>query len=386
MQQLLNSKPSIWLRQRTIYIIYFIGINALNIQSVITDRMNVWKIFRFSYYHFIEHKDIYAFWPKDCFDQYQYSPSFPVMFAPFAIVPSYIGYFIWNNLSMMLMPFVIFKLKGISNEKKCLMCYIALLDMLTCMQGTQTNVMIGVLMVLAFLSFENKQYWIAAFAIAAGAYIKIYPIVAASLFLLYPDKIKFIVRFIVAMIVIGALPLLFLPAQELITHYHNWYAELVIDQGDNYGKISLTGLIQAYFNISDLGKLLVQIAGVFIFCLMYVRYKLFASYNYRLYFLSAILIWVTIFNHASEIYGYAIAIWGVGIWYALQKPSKALNIFMVLFVFFATFLSIDPTPHIILDYIYEHGLKALPFTIMFGVIVWEMLKGKSVIFSLEKEA
>jgi hypothetical protein len=384
MHQLLNSKSSIWLRQNTIYIIYFIGINVLNIQSVITDRMNVWKIFRFSYYHFMEHKDLYAFWPKDYFDQYQYSPSFPVLFAPFSIIPNYIGYFIWNNLSMMLMPYVIFKLKGISNDKKCIMCYIALLDMLTCLQGTQTNVMIGVLMVLAFLSFENKQYWIAAFAISAGAYIKIYPIVAASLFLLYPDKIKFILRFVVTMLVIGALPLLFLKPSELVTLYHNWYAELVIDQGDNYGKISLTGLIQAYFNISDLGKLLLQIVGVFVFCLMYVRYKLFASYNYRLYFLASILIWVTIFNHASEIYGYAIAIWGVGIWYALQKPSKALNIFIGLFVFFGTFLSIDPTPHIILDYIYEHGLKALPFTIMFGVIVWEMLKGKSAIFSLEK--
>jgi Glycosyltransferase family 87 len=276
-------------------------------------------------------------------------------------------------------------LKGIDNEKKCIMCYIALLDMLTCMQGTQTNVMIGVLMVLAFLSFENKKYWIAAFAIAAGAYIKIYPIVAASLFLLYPDKIKFILRFVVAMIVIGLLPLLFVKPHELVTLYHNWYAELVIDQGDNYGKISLTGLIQAYFHISDFGKLLVQIGGVFLFCLMYVRYKLFESYNFRLYFLGAILIWVTIFNHASEIYGYAIAIWGVGIWYALQKPSKVLNIFMVLFVFFGTFLSIDPTPHIILDYIYEHGLKALPFTIMFGVIVWEMLKGKSDIFNLENK-
>jgi hypothetical protein len=383
MQELKDAKTSIWFRERTIYLIYFIGINILNIQSVATNRMTVWKIFRASYYHLIQHKDIYLFYPQEYIDQYQYSPSFPVLFAPFAILPNYIGYFVWNNLCMILMPYVIFKLKGLDLKQKCIMCYIALLDMLTCMQGTQTNVMLGVLIVLAFISFEKKNYWLAALAIALGTYVKVYPIVAASLFLLYPNKLQFIWKFIIVMILVGLLPLLFIKPTELVTLYQNWYAELAIDQKDNYGKISLTGLIEAYFHISDLGKLLVQLAGVFVFCLMYVRYKLFANYNYRLYFLSAILIWVTVFNHASEIYGYAIAIWGVGIWYVLQKPSIGLKFFIIAFVFFATFLSIDPTPHIILDYIYEHGLKALPFSIILGVVFWQMIKGKKFETAIE---
>jgi hypothetical protein len=384
MQGLENTKTSIWLQKQTVFIIYFICINAINIQSIITHKLNVWKIFRHSYYHLIQHKDLYVFWPQEYFDQYLYSPSFAILFAPFAALPYYIGYFFWNNLNMMLMPYLLFKIKGIDDSKKAIICYFSILEMLTCLQGTQSNVMIAILMLAAFLSFENKQYWLAAFAIAAGAYLKVYPIIAASLFLLYPNKINFILKLVVAMLVLGALPLLVISPKELMTLYHNWYAELMIDQGDNSGRISLTGLIQAYFNVSNAGKLLVQIGGVFIFCLMYVRYKLFINYNYRLYFLSALLIWGAIFNHAGEIYGYAIAIWGIGIWYALQKPSKALNIFMWLFLFFGTLLSIDPTPHIILDYIYSHGLKALPFTIMFGVIIWEMLKGKSYSFNLTK--
>ena len=284
---------------------------------------------------------------------------------------------------MLLMPYLFYKIKGIDDNKKAIICYFAILEMLTCLQGTQSNVMIAILMVAAFLSFENKQYWLAAFAIAGGAYIKAYPIVAASLFLLYPNKINFIFKFIVAMLVVGALPLLVISPKELGTLYYNWYAELAIDQGDNNGRIALTGLIQAYFNISDAGKLFVQIGGVISFCVMYIRYKLFTNYNYRLYFLGVLLIWGAIFNHAGEIYGYAIAIWGIGIWYALQKPSKALNIFMILFLFFGTVLSIDPTPHIILDYIYSHGLKALPFTIMYGLMIWEMVKGRSAKFNLE---
>lgn len=381
MQAISAKKQSVFLQQKTIYILYFIAINAMNIASVVSGRMNVWKIFRFSYSHFMQHTDLYAEYPKEHFDLYLYSPSFPIMFAPFAILPNYIAYFLWNNLSMLLMPFLIFKLKGIDVQKKCLICYIALLDMLTCLQGTQTNVMLCVLMVLAFLSFEKKNYWVAAFAIAAGFYIKIYPVLAASLFLLYPDKLNFICRFIIAMLVLGALPLLFIKPTELIGLYHNWINELVLDQKDNMGKVSLTGLMQSYFNISDFSKLIVQIFGVLMFCLMYIRHKLFKEYYYRLYFLCALLIWVTVFNHASEIYGYAIAIWGVGIWYTLQKPGKAMNIFICMFVFFATVLSIDPTPHIILDYIYAHGLKSLPFFLIFCVIVWQLLTKPASYFS-----
>ncbi len=376
MDNTIYHKTSFWLKRQTVYIIFFIIINALNIQSVLTGRMNVWKIFRQGYFHLAAHKDLYAFYPQEYFDSYLYSPSFAAMFAPFSLLPNYIAYFLWNNISMLIVPCLIFKFKGIGENKKALVCYIALIEMATCLQGTQTNVMIAALMLLSFLSFENKNYWIAAFAIAVGFYIKIYPIVMAGMFLLYPDKVKFIGKLIIAFLVIGALPLLFIKPAELLLQYKSWVSELVLDQGDNYGKISLTGLVHVYFNVTDIGKLMVQIAGVLLFCLMYVRYKLFSVYYYRLYFLCGTLIWVVLFNHASEIYGYAIAILGVGIWYATQPASKKLNIFICLFILFATVLSIDPTPRFISKYIYEHALKALPYSIMFAVIVWQMLQEK----------
>lgn len=376
MDNLTNNKTSFWLKRTTVYIIYFVVINALNIQSVITGRMNVWKIFRQGYFHLAQHKDLYAFYPQEYFDSYLYSPSFAAMFAPFSLLPNFIAYFLWNNMSMLLIPFLLFKFKGITENKKALVCYIALIEIATCLQGTQTNVMIAGLMLLSFLSFENRNYWVAAFAIAIGFYIKIYPIVAAGMFLLYPNKFAFIGKIIIAFLVIGALPLLFIKPAELYMQYESWVKELLLDQGDNYGKISLTGLVQVYFNVSDLGKLLVQIFGVLVFCLMYFRYKLFKSYYYRLYFLCGTLIWVVLFNHASEIYGYAIAILGIGLWYATQPASKKLNIFICLFILFATVLSIDPTPRFISKYIYEHALKALPYSIMFGVIVWQMLAAK----------
>ncbi len=346
----------------------------MNIQSIIIHRLNVFNIFRQGFFHLIGHKDLYAYYRAEYFDSYLYSPSFGILFAPFSLLPYYISYFLWNNISMLLIPFLLFKMKGISIKQAALVCYIALIEMLTCLQGTQTNVMIAALMLGAFIAFEKKYYWVAAFCLAAGFYIKIFPVIGVSLFLLYPNKLNFLWKFMVAFLVVGLLPLLVISSAELINQYKSWYAELVLDQGDNIGKISLTGFVQVFFHVSDLTKLFVQIGGIAIFCFMYLRYKFYRFYNYRLFFLSGLLIWVVIFNHASEIYGYAIAILGVGFWYVKQKPSKTMQIFMWVFVLIATVLSIDPTPRPIIKFIYEHALKAIPFTMIFCIILWQMLQ------------
>ena len=387
MPSFLNRSITLLLRRRTVYVIYFLAINIMNIQSVIINRMNVWRLFRFSFFHLIHHKDIYDYgsFANETFDQFQYSPSFPVMFAPFSLLPYYVAYFLWNNLSMLLAAYIIYKIPRISESKKSIICYIALLELLTCLQGTQTNVMIAVLMILVFISFEKGSYWIAAFACAAGFYIKIYPIFAASLFLLYPHKVKFAGKLIAALLVLGTLPLLFISPHELIFLYHSWFAELMVDTSDNYGKISVVGLLQGWFDLPETGKLIIQLSGVFLVGLMYIRRKLFPEYFYRLYFLCVLLIWVVLFNHAAEIYGYSIAIFGVGLWFVHQKQSRWLNALMIFFIVIATVLSIDPTPRPIQMYIYQHSLKALPYCLMMLFMIWQMLSGNKDFFAAARE-
>ncbi len=375
-------KSALLLQQKSVYIIYFVTLAAINIANVISGRMNTWNIYRSVFWHFVKHDDIYTAYPAEFGDQYQYSPSFPALFAPFASLPNYVGYFFWNNLSMLLIPFLIFKFKNFSVQQKAMVCYIGLLEMLVCLQGTQANVMIANLILISFLAFENKQQWLAAFALAAGIYIKVYPVVAVSLFLLYPDKIKFSVKFFVAMIVVGALPLLVFSPLELVMMYKKWFVIMQEDPGVIPGSISLTGIAQAYFHITDASKLIVQLVGVAIFCLMYIRTNLFKEYYYRIYFLCSILLWVALFNHVSEITTYAIAICGVGFWFIHQRQTKAIKITMLLFVLIATVLSIDPTPRFIIKYIYEHSLKTLPFAIVWLCILYQMLTKKQSYFAL----
>ena len=385
MPQLLPKKTVLLLHQKTVYIIYFVTLAALNIATVVSGKMNTWNIYRSVFWHFIKHDDIYKPYPAEFGDQYQYSPSFPALFAPFASLPYYVGYFFWNNLSMLLIPFLIFKFKHFSTKQKAIICYIGLIEMLVCLQGTQANVMLANLILLSFLAFENKQQWLAAFALGAGIYIKVYPIVAVSLFFLYPDKLKFVFKFFVAMAVLGVLPLIIFSPAELLLMYKKWFVIMQEDPGVIPGSISLTGILQAYLNISDHSKLYVQLVGVVIFCLMYIRTNLFKEYYYRIYFLCSILIWVALFNHVSEITTYSIAICGVGFWFIHQKQTKAVKLTMLLFVLIATVLSIDPTPRFITRYIYEHSLKTIPFAIVWVCILYQMLTKKEDFFKLHSQ-
>ena len=379
------TKTAFLLKQKTVYIIYFVTLAAINLAAISSHKLNTWNIYRSVFWHLVKHDDIYAAYPAEFGDQYQYSPSFPMLFAPFASLPYYVGYFFWNNVSMLLIPFLIFKFKHFSTQQKAIVCYIGLIEMLVCLQGTQSNVMIANLILLSFLSFENKQQWLAAFALAAGIYIKVYPIVAVSLFLLYPDKLKFAVKFFVAVVLLGALPLIIFSPAELMLMYKKWFIIMKEDPGVIPGSISLTGVLQAYFNISDFSKLFVQLGGVILFCFMYIRTNLFKEYYYRIYFLCSILIWVALFNHVSEITTYSIAICGVGFWLIHQKQTKAIKIFMLLFVLVATVLSIDPTPRFIIKYIYEHSLKTLPFACIWVCILYQMLTKKEDYFKLPSQ-
>jgi hypothetical protein len=337
--------------------------------------MNVWKIFRQSFFHLTNHQNLYDLYSNEYYDYFLYSPSFAVLFSPFSLLPDIFAYFVWNNINMLIIPFCIFKIKGIASDKKSIICYIALIEMATCLQGTQSNVFIAALMLITFLSFEQRNYWLAAIAIAIGVYIKVFPLVGASLFLLYPNKIKFAASFLLAMLILGALPLLFIPPSELIWQYQNWGSILALDNSDQYGRISITGFFEACLNVSVKSRLIIQVLGILVFTLMYLRKKCFQHYQYRLYFLCAMMIWVVIFNHAAEIYSYAIAIIGVGIWFVTQ-PQRRYNTFLIVaFIFFASILSIDPTPKIISDYIYQHSLKSLPFAMIFAIIIFQMLRG-----------
>jgi len=208
------------------------------------------------------------------------------------------------------------------------------------------------------------------FLIAIGTSIKIYPIVAASLFLLYPQKIKFIVGLAGSFILLFCLPVLFTSFSQLLLQYHNWFNILVQDQHDNTG-VSIIGLLSNFY-ISDLLKVIVQVVGIVLFLLQFRRVGLYGNDMYRLMMLASLLIWLTLFNHAAESASYVLAITGVALWYVLQKKSLMLSYLIGLTLIVVSVLTIDPSPRLIVDAMERYSLKALPCLVIWIIMFWQL--------------
>lgn len=342
----------------------------MNAQSIWADRLNIFDIYRFAFPHLLNHQSLYLYYLSQYRDLFKYSPTFAVFFAPFSVLPYYIAYFLWNNICMMIIPWAIYRLP-LDTEKKSIICWFVFIECLSCLQGTQANTVISALLVLSYAAFERKRLFWAALFIAAATYIKVFPIAGCALFLLYPGKGRFLGYFALCMIGFFLLPLCFIKWDDLIWQYRNWQMILLQDHETRYG-VSIIGLLTKNIGISYFWKMTVQVGCICLFLSQYIRYKLFAVLEYRLYFMASLLMCVVLVNHDAEDFSYAISMVGVGIWYVLQPTRRGLAWSMLLFVVVVSIFPVDPTPKPVIRFMVDHILKALPCTLLWLFMVYQM--------------
>jgi Glycosyltransferase family 87 len=346
--------------------------------------INNFRIFRASFYHLIHHQNLYGFFPSEYFDEFLYSPVFALLIAPLAIFPIYVGVVIWCLLNALLLFYAISLLK-IDTSKKSFILLFGLLEMVTSIQNVQANTLIAALFILTFVAFENKRTGLAALLIIISISVKVFGIVGASLFLLYPNKIKFVVYGMFWAVVVFAAPFLVVSLNELIVLYQNWFSTLLSDHANNQVDISAMRMIEkvSHLFFTETTRLGIQLIAVLLFCMKYVRYRSFENVNFRLLFLTTIMIWSTIFNHAAESNSYVIAVFGIAIWYVMQEKNK-INLALIVLVYLLTVLSpTDLFPRFVRqNYIVPFALKSLPCFIIWLKIESELLFSKTFITTI----
>src|SRR5437868_7837221 len=85
--------------RRLIAALWIVAVIAATVQQGITHQNNNYLIFRAASLHLIHEQDLYAAYPAIHFDFYKYSPSFALLFLPFAVLPFALSMFIWNTLN-----------------------------------------------------------------------------------------------------------------------------------------------------------------------------------------------------------------------------------------------------------------------------------------------
>ncbi len=366
----LVNKP-IFQDKRFILSIFILFSLTAVIQQILLGHLNNYYIFKYVYYHLIEYKNLYAHYPDLYFDSNHYGPFFGLVIAPYAILPDWLGVGLWNLTNTLLLFYAIHKLP-LSRKNQAFIYWFILLEFMTTEQNLQSNPMITALFIFTFLMFERKKPFWAAFFIAFGGFIKLYLFLGGAFFLLYPKKGKFILSMIFWIIILFTLPMLVISPHQLIIDYQQFYqslAEKIIE----HHEISFLGLIK--YNIyPNIPFYEVMAAGVLIFISVYIRKNAFHQKTFKLLFLSSVLTWSVIFSPGAESATYIIAVTGVAIWFVVSEKN-ALNITLVAFAYILTVLSpTDIFPHYVrYQIIQAHALKALPVTLIWFKIIYQLL-------------
>lgn len=334
---------------------------------------NNYVIFKQSFLHLLEGKDLYILHPAEQWDLYKYSPTFALFFGVLAILPDLVGLTLWNVLNAVVLLFAIYFLPQLSTRTKGLILIFMVIELLTSLQNEQSNGLIAGLLIFAFGWLERGKYWIASFCVVATIFIKLFGIVALALFLLYPNKLKLTYTTTAWVALFLLFPLLVVDADQLVFLYKSWWNMLANDHSISEG-LSVVGWLTTWFGW-DVNKTLLSGLGVVFFCLPLLRVKQYSSYIFRIWLLASVLLWVIIFNHKAESPTFIIAVCGVALWYFSQAP-KTNNFVLLLLTFVFTILATtDIFPRSIrTEWFQPYVVKAIPCILVWGKLIIDMLR------------
>jgi hypothetical protein len=338
---------------------------------------NNFLIFRWSYLNLAAGNDMYAAQPQHHTDLYKYSPSFAVLFAPFALIPFSISLALWDALNALLLFFAVDKL--LPRREAAIALALVYLEVLRSMQRSQSNSLVTALVILAFLAFEQRRQLGAAISIAIGAAVKIFPLAALALAIFHARRMRFALLMTLAAALVLALPLLVVSPAELAAQYRSWRAVEAVDAlsvGGGGGGGLYGGVMQQLRLIFGVSwpNWPVQLAGTVLLMLPLARWRNWSDASFRLRFLCALLVYMVIFNHQSESPSFVIAVTGIAIWFVVTPRTWWHTTILVLTILIVSISSTDITPKSWQrDFFVHYRLKTIPCTIAWITMIWELL-------------
>ncbi len=343
--------------------------------------MNNYLIFKYSFFNALSGLNLYAQYPEHYVDSHHYGPLFSLIIAPFAILKSTIGVYLWQILNVSLFFYAIQRL-SLNTVKKNIICLICTQELIISLKEFQTNGAIAALIILAWIMVESKRDFWAALFIMLGLFVKLYGVIGVVFFLLSKQKLRFITSLLFWGLILFVLPMLFFSPQFVANSYLDWYHSLVQKNAQNtdlstmYQDVSVMGMIRRIAG-HQVQILPFIVAAGSLFVLSCFKATRFNDINSKLLLLSSCLLFVVLFSTSSEQVTYIIAFAGIGIWF-MSRPLPLTTFQVAIFVFalyFGSLFRTDLFPRFIKnEVIIPYALKALPCLIIWLAIIFEMVK------------
>jgi hypothetical protein len=340
--------------------------------GVVYTHYNNFLIFKGSFHHLISHQDLYQEYPQEQYDLFKYTPTFALLMGPIAVFPAKFGLFLWNLLNALVLFVAFWKFPSFSQKQKLLALAFVLIEMITSIQNTQSNALMAGLFILGFVFLEKDKPWTASFLIVLTVFIKVFGIVALAIFIFYPKKIKNALISLFWIVFLGLLPLIVISPAELTGQYRSWLEVLNTD-ASVYSGLSVISWLHTWFGL-EIGKNIIVLAGAVLLLFPLIRITSWKALQFRIFFLSSLLIWMVIFNHMAESPTFIIAVSGVAIWFFGKEKRNWLDISLVILVLIFTVISpTDIFPSSLRKSLVEpYVLKAVPCIFVWMKIQYDL--------------
>ncbi|HEX8332499.1 MAG TPA: glycosyltransferase family 87 protein [Segetibacter sp.] len=363
---------AIFKNYKFLFIVFLLAAVFIGIQQTFLHESNNYRIFFYSLKHLYQNTNLYAAYPAEYYDFFLYSPSFPLIFSPFFLLPFKTGCFIWHLLFAAVWVLSVYKMP-LHSDKKVFMYWFGFQELLTALGNSQTNPLIAAIPLFTFICFKKgKPFW-AAFFIVLGFEIKIYSLVSGALFLAYPQKGKFILSGLFWLLIFTLLPLLIISPSDLLLQYQFWGDRLFEKTaGDKNVSLSVHRIISQAFS-PNISPLVIVASGILLFCSVFIYTKVLNNEKFRMLLLASVLIFQVIFHPAAESASYITAVTGVMIWW-LYCPKTTLDYILVIACFILTVMGpTDFVPRYIKEYfVLPYALKAWPCVLIWLRILYLM--------------
>jgi hypothetical protein len=343
-------------------LLWIVAVVAATMQQGVAHENNNFRIFRAASLNLLHGRDLYAAYPALHFDFYKYSPTFALLFLPFAVPPFWLAMLLWNALNagaLYIAMGMVLPRRAASVAR-----LIVFLDMLGSLQNVQSNALVAALIIFTFAAYERRHTVLGSLAAAAGAYIKVFPLAAASFAIFHPRKVRVAVALAACMIGLALLPLLVTPPATLMAQYASWRAIEAVDALER--GFSVMELLQLLFR-RDLPNLPLQLLGVAaLLAPVLLRRERWSEWEFRRLYLCSVLVFCVIFNHQSESPSFVIASSGAAIWFAsLERRSRWDWALLGFYVVGTVLASSDAMPEVVQRELFDpYRLKAVPCIVL----------------------
>ena len=372
---------------RLMLALYLVAVLVATVQRGILGIENNFAIFRWSFVHLVQGVDLYAPAPGQFDDQFKYSPTFALLFAPFTPWPFAIGLTLWNAANAGGVWYAVTRL--LPPRQAAWALGLAFIEVLTTVQRAQSNALCAATIIMAFLWMRRGWQGRAAAAIALGAFVKIFPL-AALAFALWERRVaRFAAIFAGVCVLFAAAPLAVTPPARLAEQYASWRAIEAQDARDledacihcpqaRYDGGGLYAGVMQQMRIwtgLPMPNWPVQLAGTLLLLLpLATRWKDRADEDLRRRFLCSLLVYVVIFNHQSESPSFVIAMLGIAIWWAMSPRTWWRTAIVGLTVFVVSIGYSDAMPEWARQEVFtRYRLKTVPCAIAWVAMQLELL-------------